>query len=248
MNRFPQPSAALAAGVLALCAGSPAGAAEFRAVLGGWGYHITGTTVANGQPYDLKDDLELHGSRRRSALVEFDTPRGWWPDIAASYSQLGATGSQSGTFAVGPLPPTSRTIRASGRFDDLDLTLRYPWRWAGLRFSAGVMAKRLNGDIDIDDSAQAQPSHQSYDEILPLLQAGVRWRVGSMLTLAAQGQGIESGGNRALEWRTSAEIRVMEPLLVEFGWQQKRYDIDVGNYALDAAVKGMLLRIGFLYR
>src|SRR5947207_1418969 len=102
--------------VLALCVSTPAGAMEVRGMLGGWGYHMTGTTTANGATYDLENDLELHASRRRSALVEWDTSPGWWPDVAASYSQIGGTGQNSGSFSVGPLPPMNRTIAASGRF------------------------------------------------------------------------------------------------------------------------------------
>jgi outer membrane protein len=227
-----------------------ADAAEFRAVLGGWGYHITGTTLTDGQSYDLERDLQLHGSRRRSGLIEYDTPRGWIPDVAVGYSQLGASGSRSSSMTIGgiPLPPGTQSVTASADFDDYDLTLRYPYRWGPVCFMGGLTVKHLAGEVDIDDSTQPEPSHQSYDEFVPMLHAGMRWRLGSLLTLVGAGQGISAGDSRAIDWRATAEVRVLAPLLVEVGWQQKRYDIQVEDYALDATLEGLLVRIGFLYR
>ena len=234
-----------AALVLVLCAPA-AYATEFRATLGGWGYHFDGKVDDRGTRYDFQDDLELQPRRRRSAAIEFDTGKGWWPDFAASASQLGADGHHTETTTVGPITDT-RVITTDARFDNYDLVARYPFRLGPLRASAGLALEHLRGEIRIEDSADARVRQERYDEVFPQLHAQLRWRVAGMV-LVATGQGVEYDGSRALEWRANAEIRWLQPLLVEFGWQEKRYRIDLTEYSLDARVSGALVRIGFLYR
>jgi hypothetical protein len=222
-----------------------AGASEFHATLGGWGYHFSGNVDDRGRRYDFQDDLELEPRRRRSAALEFDTRPGWWPDFAAGYTQIGADGDHVESTG-GPIPGT-RTITTSARFDAWDLVARYPFRLGPLCASAGVALQQLRGDLVIVDSDDSITRREHYDEVFPQLHAQLRWRLGP-LALVAAGQGIAYDGSRALEWRGVAEFRAMEPLLVEFGWQEKRYDISLTDYALDARVRGALVRIGFLYR
>ncbi len=235
-----------AALVLGACCAPGAHAAEFRATLGGWGYHFDGKVDDRGRRYDFQDDLELAPRRRRSLSVEFDTGPGWWPDFAASGSQLGAEGHHTETTMVGPIPDT-RVIATGASFDSYDLVARYPFRLGPLRASAGLALQQLRGEIRIEDTADAQVRHERYDEIFPQLHAQLRWRIAGM-TLVATGQGVEYDGSRALEWRANAEIRWLQPLLVEFGWQEKRYAISLTDYALDARVRGALVRVGFLVR
>lgn len=227
-------------------------ASELRLDYGGWHYDVTGKVDDNGNVYDFRDDLDLHPEGRRSALIEWDTPRGWYPDLAASYSQIGASGSHQQTVPVFvggvQVGTVTRTVISSAAFDDYDLALRYPWRWGFLRFTGGAVAKRLKGRVDIADTQQTQAIHETYDEVVPELQLGARWRLGKWLTLVGTGQGLEYQGNRAYEWRAAAEVRLLEPLLLELGYQQKRYDIDVDGYALNAKLGGSLLRIGFVLR
>lgn len=242
MNRF-----VIAAGALALGASCPAAeAAEFRALLGSWGYHFDGRVDDRGTRYDFNDELGLVPRGRRSALLELDTPRGAWPNIAASYTQLGADGNTVETLTVGPVT-TTRTITTDADFDGWDLVARYPFRLGPLRAAAGIGVQQLRGDILIEDSNDAAPRRESYDEVFPQLHAQLRWRLGPMV-LMATGQGVEYDGSRALEWRAGAEFRFMEPLLLEVGFQEKRYEIELTDHALDARVRGALVRVGFLIR
>lgn len=237
----------IAAGALALgvvC--SAAEAAEFRALLGGWGYHLTGNVNDRGTRYDFEDQLELAPRGRRSASLEFDTPRGWWPNFAASYTQLGADGDHVETVTVGPVT-TTRTITTDADFDGWDLVARYPFRLGPLRGAAGVGVQQLRGEILIEDSEDPAPRRERYDEVFPQLHAQLRWRLGPMV-LMATGQGVEYDGSRALEWRAGAEFRFLEPLLLEVGFQEKRYEIELTDYALDARLRGALVRVGFLIR
>ena len=61
-------------------------------------------------------------------------------------------------------------------------------------------------------------------------------------------QGLSYGGSSAFEWRAGAEFVKLAPLFVEIGWQEKRFDIDVDDYALDATLAGAVARAGFLFR
>lgn len=246
MHRFVLSSALLA------CAWSGAVAAEFRAGLGGWRYDLSGSVTDAGRSYDFEDDLALQPSGRRSVLLEWDTGEGWWPDWSASFSQLGAAGYSEETFTlfVGGVPVGSQTesIAASADFDDYDLTARYPFDLGPFGAAVGLTAKRLRGEVLIDDSTRAAPSRQQYDETVPEVHLQLRWALGESLVLGAAGQGIRFGGDSALEWRATVEYRGLAPLLLEAGWQEKRYDLDLGDYALDARLGGALARVGFLLR
>lgn len=240
-------SIAITVGAALALLGTPcAQAAEFRATLGGWGYHFDGKVDDRGQRYDFQDDLELNPRRRRSVALEWDTRPGWWPDLAASYSQMGADGdhTESVTFPV----PATRTITTAASFDAWEIVARYPFRLGRSgRLSLGVALQQLRGDLIIDDSEDPPPRRERYDELFPQLHAQLRWRLGP-LALVATGQGIEHDGSRALDWRGVVELRALEPLLLEFGWQEKRYEISLTDYALDTRLRGALVRVGFLYR
>lgn len=230
---------------LALLAAVPAQAAELRASLGSWGYHFKGYVVDGGTRYDFREDLKLEPRRRRSAALEYDTPKGWWPDLAASFTQMGARGDHTQTVTL-PLPGT-RTIETDADFDNYEIVARYPVRFGPLRVSAGVAVQQLKGELVIADSDQAEPSRERYDETFPMPHLQLRLP-GSVFALAATAQGIEYDGSRALEWRALVEARFLEPLHLEFGWQHKRYEIELSDYALDTRISGVLLRVGLVYR
>lgn len=240
---------ALALATMAI--GGNASAAEFRIGAGAWNYDLTGTVTDNGRTYDFEKDLALETSGRTSATLEWDTSPGWYPDIAASYSHMGAHGSHTETTVIVingiPIGSVTRTVVAAADFYDSDVALRYPWTWGGTRLTGGLVAKHLKGRVDIADSSQSQAIHDHYDEWIPEVQLGLRRPLGSWLTLAGTAQGVEYQGNKAYEWRALAEVRVLKPLILEGGWQSKRYRIDVDGYALDATVSGALLRAGFAF-
>jgi outer membrane protein len=243
------PLVAAAAALLA----SSAATAEFRAGIGAWRYDLTGTVTDRGQTYDFERDLEIQASGRRSVLIEWDTGPGLWPDLAVSLSALGAAGRHEETFTLfdllgNPVGSQTESVSAAADFDDYDLTARYPFDWGALRFAVGLTAKRLRGTVLIDDSSNPPPSQQNYDETIPEVHAQVRVPLGKAFVLGASAQGIEAGGSSALEWRAALELRLLAPLLVEVGWQEKRYNIQLDSYALDARLGGALLRAGFFFR
>jgi hypothetical protein len=221
---------------------------ELRALFGGWHPELAGSVTDRGETFDFQDDLGLDASGRRSVLLELDTGRGRWPDWSASYSPLAAAGAREHETALIVVPGETRRLAATADFDDYDLTARYPLRWRAFQLSLGLSVKRLRGVIVIEDSEEPAPRRERYDEIFPQLHAGLRWRLGSLMHLVGQAQGVEYDGSRAVEYRAAAELRVLEPLLLELGWQEKRYKIGLSDYALDAKLDGFLLRVGLLFR
>jgi hypothetical protein len=236
---------------LAHADGGPA--AEFRASAGAWDYELTGTATDRNRTYDLQGDLGLETGGRRTVQVEWDTGPGWFPDLALSFTQLGASGHREYEFPVfdllgNPVGTTTETIAASADFDDYDLALRYPFRLGAVDLSAGVLVKRLRGEVLIDDSQNPPPSRQQYDETVPELQLQLRVPVASWLVLAGAVQGVSYDGNSAREWRATAELRPWGVLLIEAGWQQKAYEIQLTDYALDAQLGGAIARAGLVFR
>ena len=237
--------AALACGPLAHAG------AEFRAGYGSWRYDISGTVTDRNRTYDLQQDLELEPAGRRSIEVEWDTPSGWWPDLAVSFSQVGGTGEadyQSISLDLLGNPIfQDETIVASADFDDVDVTARYPFGLGALQAAAGITVKRLRGTVVIDDSGNPPPSRQQYDETVPQLHGQLRWPIARWLALGTTVQGISYDGNRALEWQAGAELS-LGVFRLEAGWQEKRYEVKLTDYALDARLDGALARVGFVFR
>lgn len=233
-------------GALALLVSLPAAATEFRATAGVWRYDLSGTVTDRGRTYDLQGDLEMQASGRRTWSLEWDTPEGWWPDLAVSFAQLGASGRHEYSVTAFPLPPQPETIVASADFDDLEATARYPFELGALRVALGVTVKKFEGTVFIDDSGNPPASRQEYDETVPEAHVHLRLPLGARFALAGAAQGASGGGNSASEWRAVAELR-LEPMIVEAGYQQKRYELNLDGRAIDASLDGVMARIGYLW-
>lgn len=233
--------------ILALSAvAGPVAAGEARLAFGGWRYDLDGTANDAGTVYDFDRDLGVRGRGRQVLELAWDTGPGGWPDLVLGYAEIGAAGSR--TYDNLPPLPGQQTLETSADNDDIDLTARYPLLRGPLSVAAGLTLKRLSGTIVIDDSNQPQPSRQDFDEIIPQGHVHLRWDFSRLLALAATGQGVEYQGDRAVEWRALAELRLFDPVRVEFGWQEKRYELTTGDYGLDARLRGALLRVGVAFR
>lgn len=224
--------------------GAQAHGPELRTLFGGWTYDIEGTVDDDGTRYDFKDDLDLEPRSRRGFALEVDTPAGGCPDFTLSYTPIGARGEHREDIV---LPPSTRTILTDVDFDIHELVARWPLYGSRWRLSAGGAVQRLRGKVVINDSSEAESRHQRYDETFPLLHLQLR-RSSRKFALEVVAQGIAYDGSRALEWRALAEIRFLAPFVVQFGWQERRYEIELADYALDARVRGPVLRFGAFYR
>ena len=231
----------------ALCLLPRLAIAEFRAGFGTWSYDLKGQVTDNNDTYDFEKDLELQTAGRGSALLAWDTGAGA-PDWSASFTRFGATGHHVETVTI-MIPPSTQTVTidADGDFRDYDVTLSWPVHAGDLALGLGLTLKRLTGEVLIDDSSNPPPRHEHYRETFPQLHLGLRLPLGSAFALTGTAQGASYGGNRATEWRVGAELKLFTHLLLEAGYQAKRYKVDVDQYKLDARLGGALLRAGFFW-
>jgi hypothetical protein len=244
----------LCAALAVLCASGAAAATEVRGTYGNWNFNISGTATENGQTYDFRRDLDARRAGKQTFHLAWDTGPGWWkPDLELGLSSIGANGTHTETTVTilpPPLPPTTTTTTFSvvSDFHDQELVARYPLNAGPLALSAGLAVKRLRGTVVITDSRQSQPSRGDYDQAFPELHLQLRYAVAHWLVLETVAQGVQYQDSKAFEWRAGLELRPFDPLLIEAGWQQKRYDIRVNSNALDVSLGGALLRAGLLFR
>jgi len=232
---------------LMACVAGPAQAGEFRAGLGGWHYGMEGTVVDGGDALDFEDDLALRGQGRRSVMLGWKFAAGAWPDVTLTHGQIGARGlhEQSSTTQFGPIGLTGSSVLATDAdFDDTDLVLAWGWSAAGFDGALGAAAKWLKGDVLITDTSDGEQVRQPYDVVFPELHVQARRRFGGWSALAVTAQAVEYSGDRAVEWRAAFEVDLFRPLWLELAWQEKRYEIGVADYALDADLDGLLVRFG----
>ena len=232
-----------------LCLLPQLASAEFRAGFGPWSYDLKGHVTDNDKTYDFERDLELQAAGRGSVLLAWDTGAGA-PDWSVGYARFGATGHHVETVTVlFPPPPSMQTVTIDTSADlrDYDVTMSWPVHAGNLALSLGLTLKRLSGEIVIDDTSNPPPSHEQYGQTFLQLHVGMRLPLGSAFALTGAAQGASYGGNRATEWRLGAELKLFTHLLLEAGFEAKRYKIDVNNYKLDARLGGALLRAGFVW-
>ena len=227
------------AGTCIFGAALPAFAAEFRIEGGLWNYRVSGFQDDHGTITDLESFAP--GTRRDGFLqIEYQHRPSWWPDLAASYTQVSGSGSQtnSGTTIGGiTLPGTGSTSSASGDFRDIDASARYAIHLGPILISPGLSVKSLRGHVTTSDSSGNQVD-RSYDNTFPMLHTQITWPVGDFLRLAAQGDWIRGGDNEAYQYGASAELRLLGPLGLYGGWQQRRYKVSASNSFLDARLRG----------
>lgn len=231
-----------------------AGAAELRALYGNWAYDISGNARESGRDYDFARDLELDTGRRGGALLEWDTPRGPWPDLALGWQRIAAGGDHEETTTVFdpvlgiPVTSVTRTIDTRADLTDSHLSARYPWRWGALRLAGGLTLRHLEGDFTIADSEAGESETQDYDQWIPQAHLQLRLPLKRVGALVAETDAVSYDGNRAVQWRAGLEVRAFAPLLAELSWQEKRYAVTVDDDRLDARLDGGVLRVGLLLR
>lgn len=235
---------------LLLCAVClPALAVDGRVAAGGWGFHVSGFVNDNGERLDFQRDL---GAKREDGL-SFEAMIGelgprWLPDLALSYTPIKARGGnsrQTGT-SIGPIDLGGGTVTrdTDADLDDYDATLRYPFAFGPLRLTPGLAVKRLDGVITIVDRSDGSVSRQPFDETFPMLALRGTLDLGDNFALELNALGVQYQGDRAVDARAMFWLRLLQPVVLGAGWQLKRYEIDTGNYRLDARLDGARVLVG----
>lgn len=232
------------AALLGLSTGA-AVASEVRVGLGGWDYELSGHYNDSLRNRDFERDLAVRPKDQASISLEYQWREGR-PDLSFAYSQMGARGrsTESVPVVIGPIPigTAVTTVDSASDFTDLEFAARWPLSRGTWRWSPGLVIKRLTGEIRVTEE-DVEVSRQDTDVWFPQPLLRLDGQPTSWLHLSASVQGIAYDGNSAQEWQSSAEITV-GALLIQAGWQEKRYRLRDEDSDLAARLRGPVFRLG----
>jgi hypothetical protein len=236
-----------AAPMLMLAAVAPAHASDLRFAGGLWDYSVRGFQDDHGTVTDLQTFAQ---GRQRDGFLDLQwTHRpSWWPDLAASYAQLSGDGTQATSAIPGgglplPLPipdPTATTTTAEGSFREFDVTARYAIQLGPIQVSPGVSLGWITGHITTSttDLTGTTTTERSYNNPYPMLHAQIAWPFADRFRLSSRIDWIQAGHNEVLQFGAAAEIRLLGPIGVYGGWEDRRYKISTSDSYLDARLRG----------
>lgn len=220
-------------------------ASELRLGLGGWDYDLSGQYNDRLRDRDFERDLAVRPREQTSISLDYKWREGR-PDLAAAFVQFGARGrsQESVPVGIGPIVigSTPATLESIGDFNDLEFSARWPLSRGALRFSPGLVLKHLAGQIQVFEN-DIEVSRQDVDVWVPQPLARLDWAPTPYFRVSASVQGIAYDGDRAQEWQSSAEL-ALGHLLVQAGWQEKRYRVEDDDSELEARLRGPLFRVG----
>jgi len=125
--------------------------------------------------------------------------------------------------------------------------LRWPVRLGRFTLSPGLALQGLNGEVTVDDRGNNTLSRQKVDVVFPQIHGELRWQPYPRFGLSAVVQAISSGDQSAAEYRVVAGWQVLGPLLLQLGWQGKRYDLQQTNSEIHARLNGALFQAGLIF-
>lgn len=226
-----------------LTMGVAAAEGTVHAFIGGWAYDISGTTTTTTtttERYNLKDDLGLKVSDRKSYALGY-TPAGsgWVPALEFDYVHVAAEGMQ--TVSTGLLGG-STVVDNRTDVDDYELTLRWPWQRGDFTLAGGLTLAALNGVVVVADADTGQQQTQKVDEIFPRLSLALAWQPLPSLRFSLSGDYVQYNDNRADALEARVFWKCLGPIGLEGGYRQRRYKIRDPMNDLDARVAGA--RIG----
>lgn len=235
-------------GFMCLLFASAVSASELRLALGGWDYELSGHYNDSNRDRDFERDLAVRPRDQASVSLDYQWREGR-PDLSFAYAQIGARGRSQETVPIGidpiPIGTTGTTVDSASDFTDFEITARWPLSRGTWRLSPGVALKRLAGDLRITEN-DVEVSRQDTEVWFPQPLLRLDGRPARWLRLSASVQGIAYDGDRAQEWQVSTEV-TLAALLVQAGWQEKRYRIQDDDSELDARLRGPVFRVGLSF-
>jgi hypothetical protein len=205
-----------------------------------WDYKVSGRYEQDGTNYDFDNDFKPSNSSRALYRLRWDTPAGWWPDLAASYGRIDVSGQKAVTTntGIGPIPiQVNSTADVHANVRDGDVTLRWPWQLGWARLSAGVTAKQLRGNVLISDNVGGS-TRQSVNTLFPMAHAFLEIPIGSRLRIGVGGDWAALNGDAADNIAAIVRFKVIGPLDLTGGWQRKHYKVDSDDYRLNTRLQG----------
>lgn len=254
MNRLLLTLRRLIALVPLLVAASPAaaGGGHWYGTMGGWSYEARGS-VTNLSVLDFQRDLGLDTNDRAEYGLGFVPSReqsAWLPTVDVGFIHIGQRGQQQvSTPLLFGLVLLQGEAESSADVDDLQLALRWPWRWGQFRLDSGINLTRLHGEVIVADADTGQRNRQPIDEIFPSPSLRLAWQPLNALRLSLRADYIEYQNQRAQTLDAGLSWQMLGPVGLEAGWRQRRYRVDsrneFGPYLLDARLSGVRFALRF---
>lgn len=227
----------------------PVARADVEIEAAAWHYAVSGYSEDYGGRVDFKQ-YEVDGNTEPYVSLRYrQNRRGWWPDLALTYSRIKASGTHtvSEPGAIGPLVLLPGvTAKTGADVDDLTLGAAYTVLDSPVNISAGLAVRYLGGSILIRDSDAGTEDAQSIAEVFPLLSLSLRYAPLRRLALVADGAWIRAGSSTAYEFHAGVETGLLSDFYLQAGWMVKRYDVLSDDYRLNSRLDGA--RLGLLWR
>lgn len=198
-----------------------------------WHAELSGTIQGD---VSLRNELGLESSASHGFLVD----DGW---LKLSYTPVDFSGSGEvdGDFTFqGVTFSDSETVRTHARFADMaGRALWQPYDSLGL----GLTLKLLDGEVDITDE-DGETQQRTISEVFPMASLVVSHPLNDLFRLGGEASYIRYDDDEVLELGLDVEIRG-EQVGVKFGWHEKRYRVEDGDFQLDTRLKGLFAQIVF---
>lgn len=218
-------------------------AQSLRLDAGLWDYELSGTVRDGGSPLDLRDDLNVQTRSRQAFALATEAGPSWLPALALSYTPIDVRGEQliTTTVGFGPLILLRNESTALTDADLTDVALTADGRLFGgdtLQFRGGLTVRSLEGPITVRDADSNESRTEDVREWFPQLHLALRWQPAPRWQIGTSADWIEVDDNRATQLRLQVDWRVWGPLGLSAGWQEKRFRVFSGRFALDSDFDG----------
>ena len=255
-RRFPSRRLLAALAAVATVAATPVRAQDGHVYgfVGAWTYQARGSVENNGPPLDFERDLGLEGRKYGDLALGFlpaSRQSAWLPAMSLGYTHFIERGVQQvQTPILFGLVTLDGEAESSADVDDLQLSLRWPWRITpALRLEGGINITRLDGAVIVTDVDSGQRNRQPVDEIVPAPSLAIAWNPLPALRLRARADYVTYQGQQAQTLEADAYWQMFGPVGLEAGWRQRRYHVETSNefgpYRLDARLSGLRIGVRF---
>ena len=206
-----------------------------------WRYTLGGVvTDEDGDEIPL-DQGTQRGDRSQVLLrvgVLFN--RAWLPDLELSFNDLeGGTRTtvEGATFAGVQLGADQEAI-AFSQLDELTLAARYPLSRDGIRLSAGVLFKQLDGFVTVSNADGSESQTEDYSETVPMLSVQATLAPFGPFRMRLEAAHIQADDDRATEYAARILWAIIEPFGIEAGFLSKDFRFSTDDFDVDADFRG----------
>ncbi len=212
-----------------------------------WEFRPTGTVSDGGEPLSLRDDLGLGDQIVGLLHVTLGAFELAYAPIDLEGRGARGGGESSGTVVGGLVPgletpePGGGDVATRAKLDDVQL--RALWRFWG-RSGVGASLRWLSGSILVERDTESRL--ENVDELFPMLSVNLESGLTRSTAFRLVGDWIRYGDDEVHELRLELSWR-QRWFQAALGLLEKSYDVQSGDFSLDARQVGPFLRAGVVF-